>query len=103
MMEGLKEMQPQLEELNILFIMELGNPDTILPQFIEKYNIGALITDFSPLRIKREWLKKISNRISIPFYEVDAHNIVPVWEATSKKEYPAYSYLKCGQMWTFVT
>jgi deoxyribodipyrimidine photo-lyase len=87
-------MQPQLDELNIPFIMEPGNPDTILPQFIEKYNIGALITDFSPLRIKREWLKKISNRISISFYEVDAHNIVPVWEVSSKKEYAAYTLRK---------
>lgn len=30
--------------------------------------------------------------IDIPFYEVDAHNIVPCWEASSKQEYAARTF-----------
>jgi deoxyribodipyrimidine photo-lyase len=50
-----------------------------------------LVTDFSPLRIKQSWNNRILNEISVPFYEVDAHNIIPVWEASDKKEYAAYT------------
>ena len=30
--------------------------------------------------------------ISVPFYEVDAHNIVPCWIASPKQEYGAYTF-----------
>ena len=26
---------------------------------------------------------------TVPFHEVDAHNVVPVWEASNKREYGA--------------
>ena len=29
--------------------------------------------------------------IDIPFYEVDAHNLVPCWTASSKQEYSAHT------------
>ncbi|MGM0469466.1 MAG: deoxyribodipyrimidine photo-lyase, partial [Promethearchaeati archaeon] len=41
--------------------------------------------------IKQAWIDKIKDLISVPFYEVDAHNIIPVWEASNKKEYAAYT------------
>ncbi len=31
----------------------------------------------------------MSSRITIPFHEVDTHNIVPVWIASDKREYGA--------------
>jgi deoxyribodipyrimidine photo-lyase len=94
MIQGLKEVQSQLESLKIPFIVEVGNPDMIIPKFIEKYNVSTLITDFSSLRIKREWINGISEKIDCSFYEVDAHNIIPVWEASQKKEYAAYTLRK---------
>ncbi|HQJ75103.1 MAG TPA: deoxyribodipyrimidine photolyase, partial [Bacteroidota bacterium] len=60
-------------------------------KFINKVDASILITDFDPLKIKREWKQKIIDRISIPFYEVDAHNIVPIWVATDKQEFAAYT------------
>jgi len=94
MIDGLKELQNELKQLKIPFTVECGSPEQIIPDFIEEHNIGTLITDFSPLRTKREELKKVSNKISIPFYEVDTHNIIPVWEVSSKKEYAAYTLRK---------
>ena len=94
MIDGLRELQNELKQLKIPFVVECGSPEQIIPDFIEEHNIGTLITDFSPLRAKREVLKMISDKISIPFYEVDAHNIIPVWEASSKKEYAAYTLRK---------
>jgi deoxyribodipyrimidine photo-lyase len=29
---------------------------------------------------------KVGDAISVPFHEVDAHNVVPVWVASDKKE-----------------
>lgn len=51
-----------------------------------------LITDFSPLRIQRGWKRYVSERIQVPFFEVDAHNIVPAWEASNKLEYQAATF-----------
>ena len=31
----------------------------------------------------------MSEKIDIPMHEVDAHNVVPVWEASDKREYGA--------------
>ena len=34
----------------------------------------------------------VAEEIEIPFYEVDAHNIVPCWFASPKQEWAAYSF-----------
>eukprot|EP00878_Enallax_costatus_P043264 GHUV01051136.1.p2 GENE.GHUV01051136.1~~GHUV01051136.1.p2 ORF type:complete len:120 (-),score=22.50 GHUV01051136.1:355-714(-) len=33
--------------------------------------------------------RQVADRIQVPFAEVDAHNIVPVWRASDKREYGA--------------
>ncbi|CAH8440302.1 unnamed protein product [Heterobilharzia americana] len=60
-------------------------------ELVKLLNVGCLITDFSPLRPPRSWVRKVIQElpISIPFCEVDAHNIVPVWCASDKREYSA--------------
>jgi deoxyribodipyrimidine photo-lyase len=32
---------------------------------------------------------QVAENLSIPFHEVDAHNVVPCWEASDKREYGA--------------
>ena len=44
------------------------------------------------MKIKRKWKKDIAKKISIPFYEVDAHNIVPCFYASPKQEFGAYTF-----------
>jgi deoxyribodipyrimidine photo-lyase len=34
----------------------------------------------------------MAKAVSVPFYEVDAHNIVPCWLASPKQEYNAYTF-----------
>lgn len=89
MLGGLKEVEKNLHEKNISFTILEGSPDDKLPDYIKKHGISTLITDFSPLRISRKWKKNISNEINIPFYEVDAHNIVPCFVASNKQEFAA--------------
>jgi deoxyribodipyrimidine photo-lyase len=91
MLDGLEIIEKDLKELNISFEMLTGDPSTVLMDFIEKYKIGTLIADFSPLRIKRYWIDALRSKLNINFYEVDTHNIVPCWTASNKKEYAAYT------------
>ncbi|MFO7797383.1 MAG: deoxyribodipyrimidine photo-lyase [Promethearchaeia archaeon] len=91
MVNGLQKLEKKLDSLNISFVLKQGYSEETIPNFIDDYNISVLITDFSPLKIKQAWIDKIKDLISVPFYEVDAHNIIPVWEASNKKEYAAYT------------
>jgi deoxyribodipyrimidine photo-lyase len=91
MIKGLKQVQTNLMHLNIPFFLLHGDPDREISTFINEYDVGGLVTDFSPLRIKTDWIERASSKIDSPFYEVDAHNIVPCWEASWKQEYGAYT------------
>lgn len=92
MIKGLEELETALKEKHIPFYLVSGSPEEQVPEFIEKYRGGTLVTDFDPLRIKRQWKDSIAKKIAIPFYEVDAHNIVPCWVASPKQEYGAYTF-----------
>lgn len=91
MLRGIEEVAEELDQLHIPFHILLGNPQETIPLFIEKEKIGTLVSDFSPLRIYGEWKKAIIARVTIPFYEVDAHNIIPCWHASPKQEFGAYT------------
>lgn len=92
MLEGLQELESTLDKKNIRFILEAGAPGDVIPRFINKTEAACLISDFDPLRIKKTWKEKVTKVISVPFYEVDAHNIVPCWLASPKQEYAAYTF-----------
>lgn len=91
MIRGLQEVEKSLQEVNIPFVLQVGDPAKELPNLIQRYDVKVLVTDFSPIRIGRSWRDSIGNEITIPFYEVDTHNIVPVWESSAKQEYAAYT------------
>lgn len=92
MLKGLQELEVSFSRKNIPFFFLRGDPGDKIPQFVNDYNIGTLVTDFSPLRIKTQWIEKIIPGISIPFFEVDTHNVVPCWEASQKQEYAAHTF-----------
>ena len=92
MLAGLKEVEQSLSRLGIAFCLLYGDPAVKIPQFLVECGAGALISDFSPLRISRGWKNAIAARITIPFYEVDAHNVIPCWHASVKQEWAAYTF-----------
>jgi len=71
-----------------------GTPDIVLPPIFEELDPSLLVTDFDPLRIKKQWKKDVLQHCSMPVFEVDAHNIVPCWLASDKREYAAYTIRK---------
>ena len=91
MIEGLREVEKNLTRLQIPFFILTGKPENNIPKFIKDKKAGFLVTDFNPLKISREWKNKVKSKIDIPFHEIDSHNIVPVWEASDKVEFAAYT------------
>lgn len=92
---ALRELEEACEKLGIPFAVvtdELGtkSADQLLDFFTE-VKAGAVVTDFSPLRISRKWVDAIRKKIMVPLYGVDAHNIVPCWVASPKQEFGAYT------------
>ncbi len=92
MLHGLREVEKDLEAKNVPFVLLKGSPEEEIPKFIIRHQIGSLVTDFDPLRVKRGWKKAVMDKITIPVYEVDAHNIIPCWVASTKQEFAAYTF-----------
>jgi deoxyribodipyrimidine photo-lyase len=92
MLAGLAETAQDLTDLGIPFHLLQGDPGVEIPRFVREHDIGTLITDFDPLRIKRGWKAAVAGALSIPLMEVDAHNIVPCWLASPKAEWSAGTF-----------
>jgi len=92
MIDGLAELAQRSHALGIPFFLLQGDPSQEIPDFIEAKAIGALVTDFSPLRLARQWKAAVVEKVTIPVVEVDAHNIVPAWLASPKAEFAAYTF-----------
>jgi deoxyribodipyrimidine photo-lyase len=84
MLKGLQEVENNLSRKNIPFYLLIGSPESVIAEWLRINDIKVIVTDFDPLNIKRSWKKSISERINIPFYEIDAHNIVPCWVVSQK-------------------
>jgi deoxyribodipyrimidine photo-lyase len=91
MLKSLEEVENSLLQKNIPFYLLQGRPEREILKFIKQADISFLVTDFDPLKIKRRWKVEIAQKIKIPFYEIDAHNIVPCRVASNKQEYGAHT------------
>lgn len=89
MIKGLIELEKECREKNIPFLVLQGKPEKTIPQFVKETQAGAVFTDFSPLKIGRNWRERISKNIGVSMIEVDAHNIIPCWVTSNKQEYSA--------------
>lgn len=91
MLKPMDEIQQRLERLNVGFSLLAGEPVERLPALVREVDAHAVVCDFDPLRLKQQWKSQLAARLSVPLYEVDAHNIIPVWITSEKKEYAAYT------------
>lgn len=92
MCEGLKQVEAALDERAIHFVIRVGEPSTQVVALAEELGAEAIYLDFSPTKGARSIRKAIAERSSVPCYEVDAHNIVPLWIASDKKEFAAHTF-----------
>lgn len=91
MLDGLEEVEEECKKLRINFHLLRGDHVVEIPKFVKDNKIGAVVCDFSPLRIHRSWVDGVQKKLpdNIPFIQVDAHNIVPIWVTSDKQEYAA--------------
>ncbi|KAL2634258.1 hypothetical protein R1flu_005737 [Riccia fluitans] len=91
MLRGLRVVEKNLNAVDIPFFLFRGKAQETIPEFVEECGASTVVMDFSPLRIGRVWREELCKNVSssVSVHEVDAHNVVPVWEASPRLEYGA--------------
>ncbi|MEZ4386763.1 MAG: deoxyribodipyrimidine photo-lyase [Candidatus Krumholzibacteriia bacterium] len=89
MLAGLGAVHEDLARLGIPFFLVSGEPEQTVVALAGQVGAGAVVTDFNPLRISRQWEQAVAARLTVPLHIVDAHNVVPVWRVSDKQEYAA--------------
>jgi deoxyribodipyrimidine photo-lyase len=89
LLAGLQEVAGTLARKRIPFFLVTGDPASSLPAFFRQHGAGLIVTDFSPLNIHRRWHDTVADRLAVPVYQVDAHNLVPCRVVSGKQEYAA--------------
>mmetsp|Transcript_35784 Transcript_35784/g.47233 ORF Transcript_35784/g.47233 Transcript_35784/m.47233 type:complete len:624 (-) Transcript_35784:222-2093(-) len=92
MLRGLKLIEEDCKALNIGFKLLLGKPEFKVPEFVRESQASAVVCDFSPLRVSRQWKKAVAEELAddgVSMFEVDAHNIAPCWHVSDKCEFAA--------------
>lgn len=98
MVEGLKEVEQELNSLGIKFVLNFSKHTSYSKRFkdyletIKELEPAAIYFDFSPLKGPLNLQKHISQYIQTPCYVVDTHNIVPSWVASNKEEFAAATF-----------
>jgi deoxyribodipyrimidine photo-lyase len=92
MYSGLKEVQLELEKLNIGFVLFFEDNKESLLKEINKLNPAAVVFDFSPLNGPKEQKSFIAKNAEYKVEVVDAHNIIPNWVASDKEEFAAHTF-----------
>ncbi|GAB5034145.1 deoxyribodipyrimidine photo-lyase-like [Nannochloropsis oceanica] len=98
MLKGLKEVEAALKAKNVpFFLLQGGTPSEMVPALASELQASSVITDFSPLRealVHAQAVATSLDRAGRPLLQVDAHNIVPVWQASPKLEVGARTIRK---------
>merc|ERR1712170_95893 len=71
MLKGLQEVETALKALDIPFYMLCGDPTTNIPAFVCAYKAKAILCDYSPLLLGRQWKETVCDAVDCPVYEVD--------------------------------
>ncbi len=92
MFKGLAEVEAALRARGISFFLLRGLPTTTIPEFVCLHQVGEVVVDQNPLRFTDAWRAQVADKLPVRLTEVDAHNIVPVWVASPKAEFAAYTF-----------
>lgn len=90
--KGLQEMEHATREKGIGFHVLVGDPPKEVMAKANGLGASLIVRDMFPLRISKMWnAELLQGAHAIECVEVDAHNIVPVWQASPKQEFGAYT------------
>ncbi len=91
MVKSLEELEVSLKEYQIPFFITMGEWQDTIPRFVAEHGVGQVVFDFNTLEPVRSWRDAVASVLSVKTVVVDAHNIIPVWEASPKAEFAAYT------------
>lgn len=92
MLKGLAETEESLRSKRIPFhVLQATEPRDVVPALAKEMDALAVVTDMSPLRDPMRWAYEVGNELTkagdgTPLFQVDAHNVVPVWTASDHVE-----------------
>lgn len=86
MVDGLRQVEADLAEYNIPFMLFLGDPLKRIHLLAHYTNPEAIYLDFNPLYGPTALQAQLAKSLDVPQYTVDTHNIVPAWLASDKQE-----------------
>lgn len=94
LLEGVEQVHKQLEAVDVpLHVVQPPSHDEVgetLITCLNKWQPRVVVCDTSPLKPYRSWMEDQLapglKKKGVPLIQVDAHNIVPVWHASSKRE-----------------
>lgn len=92
MLRSLESVDRKLRDRGIPFVLLQGNPEESLPGFLFRHAVRAVVADFSPLRLHRQWQQHAAASTGLPFHVVDTHNCVPCWCASQRQEFAARTF-----------
>jgi deoxyribodipyrimidine photo-lyase len=84
---GLECVHHELAALNIsLQVLQPKSSDTVGETVASLKDPAVIVCDFSPLRPYTNWIEQAVAHLDCAVYQVDAHNIVPVWTAATERQ-----------------
>lgn len=92
LLRGLAETETALRARGVPFHVLLGDPAVVVPRFLRELQAGACVTDFDPLRPKIAWKRAVAEAYAGALLEADAHNVVPCFVASPRREYAAATF-----------
>jgi deoxyribodipyrimidine photo-lyase len=92
LLRGLAETETELRDHGIPLSLVAGDPATAVPAFLARIGAGTCVVDFDPMRQKKRWKAAVAAAFAGRFLEVDAHNVVPCFAASPKREYAAATF-----------
>lgn len=67
MIRGLRELEARLDKMGIPFFLLKGDPTETIPKLVKGTGAAALVTDFGPLRLGRQWRETVLFALHGPF------------------------------------
>ena len=89
MVRGLRETARRCRSLGLGFVLLAGDPGAEVARLARDMDAMAVVVDFDPLRVKKQWRAEAAQALDCPMDVVDAHNVVPAWRVSDKQEYAA--------------
>jgi deoxyribodipyrimidine photo-lyase len=87
MFEGLMEVNKDLKERGIPFILEKFSKKDILSNLYKEAIL--VVTDRGYTKFQRKWRRDVANNINCPLIQVESDVVVPIEKASNKEEYAA--------------